>query len=79
MNDDFHITFGQLCKELSRLTPGVTFEFTGKNPPKRLDLKNTALKQQYSWFAAVSLLTDLPDEYHAYKASLGSAGSHGRN
>ncbi len=75
VNDDFHITFGQLCKELSRLAPGVTFEFTGKNPPKRLDLKNTALKQQYSWFAAVSLLTDLPDEYHAYKASLGSAGS----
>lgn len=71
VNDDFHITFGQLCKELALLAPGVTFDFTGKNPPKRLELKNTALKQQYSWFAAVSLLTDLPDEYQAYQASLG--------
>lgn len=71
VNDDFHITFGQLCKELAPLAPGVTFDFTGKNPPKRLELKNTALKQQYSWFAAVSLLTDLPDEYQAYQASLG--------
>ena len=75
VNDDFHITFGQLCKELAPLAPGVTFDFTGKNPPKRLELKNTALKQQYSWFAAISLLTDLPDEYSAYQESLGTDGS----
>lgn len=70
VNDDFHITFGQLCQELGKLVPGVTFDFTGKNPPKSLALKNTALKQKYSWFAAISLLTDLPDEYAAYQASL---------
>lgn len=75
VNDDFHITFGDLCKGLARLSPGVTFDFTAKNPPKCLDLKNTALKQQYSWFARISLLTDLEDEYQAYRDTLAPTGT----
>lgn len=75
VNDDFHITFGDLCNELARLCPGVTFDFTGKNPPKCLNLKNTALKQQYSWFARISLLTDLEDEYQAYRDTLVPTGT----
>ena len=72
VNDEFHITFHDLCRDLEKLVPGTTFDFTGKNPPKRLTLKNTALRQQYSWFAHISLLTDLPDEYAAYRAALAS-------
>lgn len=75
VNDDFHLTFRDLCKELSKLMGGLNFKFTGKNPPKRLELKNTALKQQYSWFSRISLLTELPDEYQAYLHSLSPAGT----
>lgn len=75
VNDDFGLTFGDLCKGLAKLSPDVVFTFTGKNPPKRLELKNTALKQQYSWFARISLLTDLRDEYQAYRRALAPAGT----
>lgn len=75
VNDDFTITFGDFCQTLAKLSPGVTFDFTGKNPPKHLGLKNTSLKQQYGWFARISLLTDLSDEYQAYLASVLPAGT----
>lgn len=75
VNDDFHITFGDLCNGLAKLSPGVTFDFTGKNPPKCLNLKNAALRQQYSWFARISLLTDLEDEYRAYQNTLVPTGT----
>ena len=74
VNDDFHITFGELCKELEKLSPGVTFQFTGKILPIS-GFENTALKQQYSWFARISLLTDLEDEYQAYKDTLVPTGT----
>lgn len=75
VNDEFHITFEDLCRDLEKMAPGTIFYFTGKNPPKHLTLKNTALRQQYGWFARISLLTDLSDEYAAYQAALVSEGS----
>lgn len=75
VNDDFGLTFGDLCRELNKLAPEAAFTFTGKNPPKQLELKNTALKQQYSWFARISLLTDLQDEYQAYCRTLVPTGT----
>ena len=75
VNDDFNLTFGDLCSALGKLAEGVTFDFAGQNPPKRLEMKNTALKQQYSWFSKISILTDLPDEYQAYQKIVSPAST----
>ena len=66
VNDDFQLTFADLCKGLAALAEGITFKFTGRNAPKQLELKNTAVKRQYGWFAKISILADLPDMYEAY-------------
>ena len=75
INDDFHLTFGDLCRELSGMAEGISFDFTGKNPPKRLEIKNTVIKQQYSWFSKISILADLPDQYEAYQNTIVPKGS----
>lgn len=66
VNDEFHLTFGDLAGELSRLSGGVQFPCTGQYPEKKLELKNTTIRQQYSWFSRISILADLEDQYEEY-------------
>lgn len=66
VNDDFNLSFQDLSRGLAELDKDVKFEFTGRNTPKRLNQKNTAVKQQYGWFSRISILTDLGDMYSAY-------------
>ncbi len=70
INDDFNLTFGDLCEGLEALRKGTQFDFTGKNPPKRLETKNTAVKKEYGWFSKISILANLADQYLAYLASV---------
>lgn len=70
INDDFKLTFGELSRGLATLADGVAFEFKAATAPRQLNQKNTAVKQLYGWFARISILTDLQDQYDAYLANV---------
>ena len=55
---------------LATLADGVAFEFKAATAPRQLNQKNTAVKQLYGWFARISILTDLQDQYDAYLANV---------
>ncbi len=75
INDEFHFTFGDLCAALQKVKGGIQFDFTGKNVPKHLYIKNTAVKKRYSWFAKISILEDLQEQYENYQNTLAPKGS----
>ncbi len=69
INDEFGITFSDLCTFLAGLKSGTTFDFTGENTAKELVTNNRAVRNQYGWFSKISVLEELEAEYENYKLS----------
>lgn len=66
VNDEFRLSFDELCQEIQKQNAHFTYTFTGEVSPKSLELKNTSIRQQYGWFSKISIITDLEEQYQNY-------------
>ena len=66
VGDEFRVTFGDLAEKLRELDENAKTTFTEDNTPGLLKTTNTALRSEYGWFAKISILEDLPEQYALY-------------
>ncbi|MBR2848548.1 MAG: HD domain-containing protein [Clostridia bacterium] len=66
VGDEFHLTFSDFAERLKIIAPGVTTEFTESHTAGVIKTTNTALRNEYGWFAKISVLEDLEDQYTLY-------------
>ncbi|MBR6603956.1 MAG: HD domain-containing protein, partial [Clostridia bacterium] len=66
VGDEFHLTFSDLAEQLSKIAPGVKTEFTENHSSGIIKTTNSALRNEYGWFAKISILDDLADQYELY-------------
>ena len=69
VGDEFGLTFADFAQELRRLKDDVKIEFTKEASEQRISASNKSLRREYGWFARISILEDLADEYNRYLAS----------
>jgi UDP-glucose 4-epimerase len=66
VGDEFSVTFADLADKLAALDEHVKVEFSEVQASGSLKTTNTALRSEYGWFAKISLLEDLPEQYQRY-------------
>jgi len=66
VGDEFRITFGDFAEKLRELDENTKTTFTEDNSSGVLNTVNTALRNEYGWFAKISILEDLPEQYALY-------------
>ena len=64
--DDFGYSFADLGKKIMELEPGEGLQFVGESSKQRIEANNRALRNEYGWFAKISILEDLEEEYGNY-------------
>lgn len=69
VGDDFSITLTDLSESLLKICPDAKFDFTGCDEIGRLETTNKVVRKEYGWFAKISVLEDLAEEYEKYLAS----------
>ena len=69
VGDDFEITLSDLSESLLQLCPDAKFDFTGCEETGALESTNKVVRKEYGWFAKISLLEDLTEEYEKYLAT----------
>lgn len=65
VGDDFQITFADLGKEIAKVC-GFEINYSPELPVNALRTTNKALRNEYGWFAKVSLLDDMEEEYEKF-------------
>ena len=65
VGDEFCISFEEFGNAVTKLCGG-TVDFTGTTEGSTVATTNKALRNEYGWFAKVSLLEDLEEEYEKY-------------
>ena len=66
VGDEFHLTFADLAKKLTELDENAKIDFTDSDCSGILKFSNTDLRDQHGWFARISLIEDLKDQYDRY-------------
>ncbi len=66
INDEFNFTFGDIMRRLLVYKFGLKVNYTGEDEGDLLDIKNTALRNEYGWFSRISIIDDLEEEYENY-------------
>lgn len=66
VSDEFGITFGDITNKLCTYQPGVKIRYTGEDDGDQLEIKNTALRNEYGWISKISILDDMDEEYENY-------------
>lgn len=66
VGDDFEIDFNAFGKKMTEITDDAKFDFTGTADSGILKLNNKGLRNEYGWFARISILEDLEEEYEKY-------------
>ena len=66
VGDDFRITFADFSRQIGDFLGEVTFDFTGAVESGNLEVNNKGVRNEYGWFARISLLEDLEGEYEKY-------------
>lgn len=69
VGDDFNINFSDFSQKITEVNPDVKFDFTGTKESGILQLNNKGLRNEYGWFARISILEDLEEEYEKYLIS----------
>ena len=69
VGDDFAITFADFTQRVSSLYENAKFDFTGTMESGNLTVTNKGIRNEYGWFAKISLLEDLEEEYTKYLVS----------
>ena len=68
VGDDFQITFADFAESIQRLCGRAKFDFTGHTENSKLGFNNKSIRNEYGWFAKISILEDLPEEYEKFLA-----------
>ena len=68
VSDNFGISFSNLVKTLQWVCRDSKFDFTGSEKSGILNVDNTSIRHEYGWFAKISILEELPEEYEKYLA-----------
>ena len=66
VGDEFHITFADFADRLTKLNENTKIDFTKDQSSGQLKTVNTALRSEYGWFAKISILEELPEQYARY-------------
>ncbi|MBQ5810088.1 MAG: HD domain-containing protein, partial [Clostridia bacterium] len=69
IGDDFKIEFSQFVGEVAKLAPNAKFDFTATEESGVLEVNNKGIRNEYGWFASISILEDLEEEYSKYLQS----------
>jgi nucleoside-diphosphate-sugar epimerase len=69
VGDEFHLTFSDLAKKLTELDENVKIDFTDSDCSGVLKFSNTDLRDEHGWFARISLVEDLKDQYESFLAA----------
>lgn len=64
--DDFKLTFSGLGEKLATLGENVKVDFADSGGGNDVGATNKALRSEYGWFAKISLLEDLSEEYEKF-------------
>lgn len=67
VGDDFNITFADFEERMKTVCERAVFDFTGTSESGSLSVNNKGIRNEYGWFAKISLLEDLKDEYERYR------------
>ncbi len=68
--DEFDMQFSDLAKHLTGLEAQAQVDFVAETPVSRTATENNkALRNEYGWFAKISVLEDLEEEYGKYCAA----------
>lgn len=66
VSDEFDITFGDIMRKLSDCYSDLKVNYTGEYEGNVLEIKNTALRNEYGWFSRISIIDDIDEEYENY-------------
>ena len=69
VGDDFNITFSDFSNKIAEINTNAKFDFTGATEGGIIKLNNRGLRNEYGWFARISILEDLEEEYEKYLTS----------
>lgn len=64
--DDFGYRFSDLRDKLIGLKQGAKVDFSGTGIDNKVEANNKALRNEYGWFAKISILEDFAEEYEKY-------------
>lgn len=64
--DDFGYRFSDLRDKLITLKENTKVDFSGMGDDNGVEANNKALRNEYGWFAKISILEDLAEEYEKY-------------
>lgn len=66
VGDDFSVTFTDLTEKTAQLCENARFEFAATGDSGKLEVNNKGIRNEYGWFAKISILEDLAEEYEKY-------------
>lgn len=69
VGDDFHISFEDFAHRASLVCEDATFDFTATNESGTIEVDNRGVRNEYGWFAKISIVEDLQEEYEKYLAT----------
>ena len=69
VSDEFNITFADVAKRILDFDPNLKVNYTGEDEGNLLDIKNTAIRNEYGWFSRISIIDDMEEEYENYLVS----------
>lgn len=69
VGDEFRLTFADLAKKLSTLDENAKIDFTDSECSGVLKITNTNLRNEHGWYAKVSLINDLDEQYERFLAT----------
>lgn len=69
VGDDFNITFSDFSRKIAEINTDYKFDFTGNTESGIIKVNNRGLRNEYGWFARISILEDLEEEYEKYLIS----------
>ena len=64
--DDFGYKFIELKNKLVEFNEHAKVDFAGADADNRVEANNKAIRNEYGWFAKISILEDLAEEYERY-------------
>lgn len=66
VGDEFKLTFADFGRELMALNENAQVDFQGAGGKNSLKTTNRALRNEYGWFAKVSIMEELAEEYDKF-------------
>ena len=69
VGDEFKLTFSDLAKKITELDENAKVDFTESDCSGTLRVGNTDLRYEYGWYAKISFLDDLQEQYERFLES----------